>query len=82
MSIEQQAESAAREFMRQKGYPDLAPDEVEKVEDMHVWYFYFSLPQGELELEVEWDGAEWSWGVMNFIHFDDEPEETASPMGR
>ena len=82
MSMEQQAEAAAAEFMRQKGYPKADPHDVEKIEDLDVWYFYYDLPEGTLELEVEWNGVDWIWGVMNFIHFRDQDEQTLVASGR
>lgn len=49
-------------FMRRKGYPDVEPREVERIEGIHCWYFIYELPDGELELEVTWSEAE-DWQV-------------------
>ena len=72
--VTEQAEQAAAAFMRHKGYGAVDPVEIEKVEDLDVWYFYYDLEEGTLELEVEWDGANWFWGVMNFVHHQDRGE--------
>lgn len=68
MQIEQ-AERAASEFMRHKGYGDARPARIETVEDeSNLWYFFYDLAEGTLELEVEWTGEKWSWDVMGFVH--------------
>lgn len=52
----------AEHFMRHKGY-DKKPHSVEKLEDQPCWYFYYDLPEGELELEVFYDQDEDDWEV-------------------
>ncbi len=56
---------AAQLYMRHKGYKNVRPYEVDKVEGRPIWYFYYDLPDGDLELEVEWDpeDREWRWVV-------------------
>lgn len=47
----------AQEFMRKKGY-DLRPIHFLKIVDQDVWYYYYDLDEGLLELEIElgaWD---------------------------
>jgi hypothetical protein len=44
----------AQHFMRKKGYKNVAPVEVEKVDGQTTWYFVYDLPEGILELEVAW----------------------------
>lgn len=58
----------AQQYMAHKGYPDLEPIDVHKVEGQFCWYFYFKLPEGLLELEVFWDTdkQEWFRGVTAF----------------
>ena len=54
---------AAQEFMRRKGLGSLVPFDVEKLDDMPCWYFYYDLPEGELELEVFWSPED-GWETM------------------
>lgn len=59
----------AQEFMRRKGY-NLRPIHYIKVEGQDVWYYYYDLPEGLLELEVEvgpWD-IEGNAKVTAFVH--------------
>jgi len=54
----------AQHFMREtKGIRDAAPHDVEKLDDLPCWYFYYELPQGELELEVFFDEPDDDWKV-------------------
>lgn len=76
---DEQARRAAAEFMRQKGY-EVGPSLIEKVEGLDVWYFYYDLAEGTLELEVEWDGSQWLWSILDFTHRDDG--ETLVGCGR
>lgn len=48
---------AAQDFMRRKGY-DLRPVHYLKIIDQNVWYYYYDLAEGLLELEVELDSDE------------------------
>lgn len=52
----------ARHFMHHKGY-DQAPFDVLKLEDQACWYFYYELPEGNLELEVYFDLERDDWDV-------------------
>jgi uncharacterized protein (DUF2141 family) len=67
--IEAPQETIARLFMDHKGYPDARPFETEKVADQPCWYFYYELPEGELELEVFYDKemADWATTVTGFV---------------
>lgn len=66
---------AAMAFMAHKGYPGQAPLGVEVVEGADPsWYFYFEVPEGLIELEVEHDGDEWWCSVVGFQLYDDHPE--------
>lgn len=56
----------ARLFMEHKGLGTVEPYSVEKVEGEPVWYFWYRLPEGVLELEVCWDGEEWDTVVTSF----------------
>lgn len=60
---------AARLYMNHKGYPDARPHEVDKLEDEPCWYFYYELPDGDLELEVLWDKSQEDWvcTVTSFV---------------
>lgn len=42
----------AQHFMRETKGISISPHDVEKLDDQLCWYFYYTLPQGELELEV------------------------------
>jgi hypothetical protein len=53
----------AQWYMAHKGYPDLDPYEVDKLDDQDCWYFYYQLPEGILELEVYYDQADNDWQV-------------------
>lgn len=54
----------AQHFMREtKGIRDAVPHDVEKLDRQPCWYFYYRLPQGELELEVSYDQDEDDWMV-------------------
>lgn len=59
---------AAAWFMARKGFPDLEPWDVERLEDQDCWYFAYDLPndQGQLELEVSWNGRTWDTLVTTF----------------
>lgn len=43
---------AAQDFMLKKGYPEIRPLGVVRVESQPCWYYYYELPEGILELEV------------------------------
>jgi hypothetical protein len=59
-------ETVAHEFMARRGY-DIEPFDVERVEGDFCWYFYYSLPEGRLELEVVWaKDSGWSASVTDF----------------
>lgn len=52
----------AQHFMREvKGIRNALPHDVEQLEEQPCWYFYYSLPQGELELEVCWNDEADDW---------------------
>lgn len=57
---------AARQFMEHKGLFDQHPIDVEKVDGEPCWYYVYELPEGDLELEVLWDGSEWKTAVYTF----------------
>lgn len=61
------AERAAAWYMAHKGYKDACPKSVEEVEDVACWYFVYELPDGELELEVEFRGGDWHYFVTGFF---------------
>lgn len=52
---------AAQKYMAHKGYPDLVPTNVEIVEGEPCWYVTYELPEGELELEVEYSDGDWKF---------------------
>ena len=71
-------ELIAAYFMRRKGYPDISPREVARIDGLHCWYFIYTLPDGELELEVTWDEAEgWQTRVSVFNPSTEEPNPPA-----
>lgn len=59
-------EQVAAQFMAHKGYGDIQPHSVEKLDNETCWYFYYQFPEGDLELEVYWDGHEWDVLVSTF----------------
>lgn len=53
----------AKHFMDHKGVK-VEPHDVERLNDLEpCWYFYYDLPQGELELEVFYDSQADDWKV-------------------
>lgn len=58
---------AAQAYIRHKGYPDVVPCDVIEIEGQPCWYFYYDLPDGYLELEVQWLNGDWAWSVTAFI---------------
>lgn len=74
---------AAISFMEYKGYRGAAPLGVDVVEADdpldRIWYFYFEVPEGLIELEVDYgvgrDGRlQWWCQVVGFLTYDTEPE--------
>lgn len=57
---------AAQLFMQRKGYGDTRPYGVIAIAAQPVWYYYYRLPEGILELEVEWTLGDWYWHVTAF----------------
>jgi hypothetical protein len=57
-------EQVAANFMARKGYRDIEPDDVEKLDDQPCWYFYYKLDEGTLELEVFWNEKRYVWETM------------------
>lgn len=53
------ADEVAAKYMAHKGYPNLVPTGIEKVEGMPCWYFTYDLPECRLELEIEWVDGDW-----------------------
>jgi len=56
----------AQQFMDHKGLGHLRPVEIEELDDQPCWYFYYVLPEGDLELEVAWEGGRWETTVTTF----------------
>lgn len=57
----------AQDFMLKKGYPEIRPFGVIQVEDAPCWYFYYRLPEGVLELEIESENTHFNKRVSAFI---------------
>lgn len=57
---------AAQTYMCHKGYPDIRPTSVIRIEDDDCWYFYYLLPEGILELEVCSVDRQWTCKVTAF----------------
>ncbi|NUS01952.1 MAG: hypothetical protein HOV97_05245 [Nonomuraea sp.] len=53
----------AQHYMRHTKGIDVIPHDVDKLDDQPCWYFYYALPQGELELEVFYDTPKDDWAV-------------------
>lgn len=79
--LTQKALEAASIFMRDKGYPDVAPVTIERDGEFDMWWFTYELEEGDLELEVEWDGSKWLWTVIDFVHLG-EMRQTLTGSGR
>ena len=60
---------AAQDYMAKKGYPQIRPHGVITLPGENCWYFYYQLPEGLLELEVESDpdGRRYNRRVASFI---------------
>lgn len=56
---------AAQAYLKRKGYDDPRPHGVIPIEDDQCWYFYYELPDGNLELEVAFDG-DWKFRASSF----------------
>lgn len=58
----------ARYYMISKGYRDIRPAEILKLDDLDCWYFYYELSEGDLELEVfyDHDKVDWTATVTTF----------------
>lgn len=56
-SIEDNACAQADWYMQRKGFGNIRPVQIIKVDDDYCWYFYYELlaEAGELELEVYYD---------------------------
>lgn len=59
-------EQVAAQFMAHKGYRSTMPIGIERLDDELCWYFDYLLPEGQLELEVYWNGREWEVKVITF----------------
>lgn len=59
-------ERVADQYMQDKGYPWATPVDVQSLEGQPCWYFLYDLPEGRLELEVNWSGNEWETTVTSF----------------
>ena len=59
-------ELVAHQFMSHKGYSNVRPSDVQKLDGQPCWYFLYQLPEGVLELEVSWDGTRWNTLVTTF----------------
>lgn len=57
-------QTVARLFMERKGYMDARAKDVEKLDDSPCWYFFYELPDGDLELEVFFDAERSTWECM------------------
>ena len=55
------ADEAASKYMTHKGYPDIVPLRVDKIEGEHCWYYLYELPEGQMELEVEFLDGDWEF---------------------
>ena len=51
---------AVTKYMNHKGY-DLQPIEVTRLEDQPCWYFLYDLDDGEVEVEVIFEGGDWEF---------------------
>lgn len=58
----------AQAFLAHKGYPDIRPMGMISIEGDACWYFYYRLPEGVLELEVDTkDGLRFDRKVSLFL---------------
>lgn len=57
----------AQHFMAHKGYGDIEPYDIQRLDDQTCWYYLYELHDGStLELEVFWDGSQWDTVVTAF----------------
>lgn len=58
----------AAQYMEDKGYVAATPIDIQSLEGRPCWYFLYDLPEGRLELEVNWNegGSEWETTVTSF----------------
>ena len=55
----------AQDFMVRKGYQNVVPVDYEAIDSAHpCYYFYYDLPEGELELEVSFDPKSGMWDTL------------------
>lgn len=60
-------DQVAQHFMAHKGYGDIEPYDIEKLDGHPTWYYLYHLLDGStLELEVCWTGSEWDTVVTAF----------------
>lgn len=55
----------ARQYMADKGYTT-PPRDITALDGHPCWYYVYDLPEGVLELEVSWNGTQWSTEVVTF----------------
>ena len=62
-------ETAALRYMQNKGYGNVRPYDQDKIDGVPCWYFYYRLPEGDLELEVFFDEKrnDWVTTVSSFL---------------
>jgi hypothetical protein len=66
--------------MAHKGYKTTDPYDCDKIDDVSAWYFYYHLPEGDLELEVFYDRdkEEWESTVTTFSRRPSDPTTAAA----
>lgn len=57
-------DEAAAKYMAHKGYPTIEPLEVDRVQGETCWYYLYELPEGLLELEVDFRDGEWEFATF------------------
>jgi len=70
---------AAQAYVHRKGFPHAVPVDVIEIIGDTCWYFYYSLPDGCLELEVAWDDGAWNYAVTAFL---EDGFRMVDPVGR
>jgi hypothetical protein len=63
-SVSSPQDRVAALFMKRKGYGNVKPWRVTKLDKVPCWYYVYDLDEGRLELEVSWDAVAREWETL------------------